>query len=144
MKYDDTLVPFLALMRKELHANSSKGDRPGWLTMSRETALLEIYYHVSKLQKAVRDDDANRIRENAADVANMAMMLLDVCGGLSVDTEPRLAEGSVEQDAKRYRWVRPLLDADETTDERTAIIATALMQGRPIEEAIDAALARTP
>src|SRR3954469_18728963 len=48
-KYDDTLLPFLALMRRELHANSSKGDRPGWLTMSKEVGLLEIYWHAAKL-----------------------------------------------------------------------------------------------
>ena len=26
-KYDDVLLPFLTLMRRELHANSRKGDR---------------------------------------------------------------------------------------------------------------------
>ncbi|KLJ02859.1 hypothetical protein [Luteimonas sp. FCS-9] len=81
-KYADVLAPFVAMMEAELHANAGKGDRPGWLEMDRETALLEIYYHVAKLQKAARDDDQHRIRENAADVANMAMMLADVCGVL--------------------------------------------------------------
>lgn len=86
MEYDEVLLPFAALMRAELHANAAKGDRPGWLTMSREMALLEIYWHTAKLSVAVRDDDAARIREHSADVANMAMMLLDVCGGLGVET----------------------------------------------------------
>lgn len=81
-KYDDTLLPFLALMRKELHANAGKGDRPGWLAMSRDQGMLEIYYHASKLQKAVRDGNGAGTREYAADVANMCMMLLDICGGL--------------------------------------------------------------
>lgn len=84
-KYDEVLLPFFRFMESELHANCGKGDRPGWLTMTREQGLLEIYYHVSKLQKAVRDNDAARIRENTADVANMAMMLLDVCGGINSD-----------------------------------------------------------
>ena len=79
-KYDDTLLPFLANMRHELHQNSGKGDRPGWLTMSRDTALLEIYWHTAKLSAAVKNNDAALIREHSADVANMAMMLADVCG----------------------------------------------------------------
>lgn len=83
-KYGDVLRPFVALMEKELHANAGKGDRPGWLGMSAAVALLEIYYHVAKLQKAVKDGEGDKIKENAADVANMAMMLLDVCGGLDV------------------------------------------------------------
>lgn len=81
-KYADVLAPFLALMEIELHANSRKGDRPGWLAMSKAVGMLEIYYHAAKLQKAVKDEDLPSVREYAADVANMAMMLLDVCGGL--------------------------------------------------------------
>lgn len=86
-KYDHALVPFAQLMAKELHANARKGDRPGWLNMSPAVAMLEIYYHAAKLQKAVKDGDGDRIREYAADVANMSMMLLDVCGGLDVEPE---------------------------------------------------------
>lgn len=81
-KYDDTLLPFLALMRKELHANAGKGDRPGWLKMSADQALLEIYWHTAKLSAAVKNNDGAAIIEHSADVANMAMMLLDVCGGI--------------------------------------------------------------
>lgn len=83
-KYGDVLRPFVIAMDKELHANAGKGDRPGWLRMTPETALLEIYYHLSKLQKAVRDDNGPGIQEYAADVANMSMMLLDICGGLAL------------------------------------------------------------
>ncbi|EOX9020342.1 TPA: hypothetical protein ND688_003195 [Pseudomonas aeruginosa] len=82
-KYDDVLLPFLKLMEHELHANAGKGDRPGWLQMDRRTALLEIYYHLAKLQKATKDNDAAGIVEYAADVANMSMMLVDVCGLLA-------------------------------------------------------------
>jgi hypothetical protein len=78
-KYDAVLKPFVSMMEKELHANSGKGDRPGWLAMSREELLLEIYYHLAKLQKAALKDDAEGIREFGADVANMAMMLVDKC-----------------------------------------------------------------
>jgi hypothetical protein len=84
VKYDDVLAPFLTLMRRELHANCGKGDRPGWLAMSPNEALLEVYYHLlSKLQKAVKHNDGPAIQEFSADVANMSMMVLDICGGLA-------------------------------------------------------------
>lgn len=97
-KYDDTLLPFLALMRAELHANAGKGDRPGWLTMTREQAVLEIYHHAAKLAKAMRDDDPASVREYAADVANMAMMALDVAGYLPENATPPTAQ-QVQRDA---------------------------------------------
>lgn len=81
-KYDDVLKPFVAMMEKELHANAGKGDRPGWLAMSAGECLLEIYYHLSKLQKAIKDSDGDRIAEYSANVANMAMMAADICGAL--------------------------------------------------------------
>jgi hypothetical protein len=81
-KYEAVLAPFIRLMENELHANAWKGDRPGWLSMSREIGMLEIYYHTAKLQKAVKDNNIPGVREHAADVANMAMMMLDICGGL--------------------------------------------------------------
>ena len=82
-KFDDVLVPFVSLMRKELHANTGKGDRPGWLRMDANTALLEVYWHAAKLSAAVKNNDGPAIMEHSADVANMAMMVLDVCGGLA-------------------------------------------------------------
>lgn len=101
-KYADVLAPFVSMMEAELHANAGKGDRPGWLTMSRDQALLEIYWHAAKLSAAVKNDNAALIREHSADVANMAMMLLDVCGGL-VSAQPAArcwycgSEGSCEK-----------------------------------------------
>lgn len=83
-KYDDVLTPFTQLMEKELHANAGKGDRLGWLQMSPGDCLLEIYYHTAKLQKAAKDSNTEGIREHAADVANMALMLADICGVLIV------------------------------------------------------------
>ena len=82
-KYGNVLGPFVSMMERELHANSGKkGDRLGWLAMSRADLLLEIYYHLAKLQKAALKDDASGIAEFGADVANMAMMLVDKCGAL--------------------------------------------------------------
>jgi len=96
-KYDAVLRPFIALMDFELHANSGKGDRPGWLGMDRSTALLEVYYHLAKLQKAVRQDERAAIQEYAADVANMAMMVVDVCGCLAVEDAPTPAAEQAAQ-----------------------------------------------
>jgi|SRR5690606_12193471 len=81
-KYDEVLKPFVARMEAELHANAGKGDRPGWLAMSAWDCLLEIYYHTGKLQKAVKDGNGDLIAEYSADVANMAMMVADICGAL--------------------------------------------------------------
>ncbi|AXH55444.1 hypothetical protein ACDH60_27380 [Pseudomonas ficuserectae] len=83
-KYDEVLKPFMRMMEKELHANAGKGDRPGWLSMSADTCTLEIYYHLGKLQKAVKDGNGDGICEYAADVANLAMMLTDICGALNL------------------------------------------------------------
>jgi hypothetical protein len=77
-KYDDVLLPFLALMREELHANAHKGDRPGWLQMDSKTAILEVFYHMGKLHQAVHRGEEAAIKEYAADVANMCMMLVDI------------------------------------------------------------------
>ncbi len=79
-KYKDTLKPFVENMDIELHANSGKGDREGWLQMSPDTALLEIFYHLGKLQKACKKGDLDGVKEYSADVANMSMMLADVFG----------------------------------------------------------------
>ena len=95
-KYGNVLGPFVVLMETELHTNARKGDRPGWLTMSREQGLLEIYWHTAKLSAAVKNNDAALIREHSADVANMAMMLLDVCGGL--DLQPLTAAPPAQPD----------------------------------------------
>lgn len=91
-KYADVLVPFVALMERELHANAGKGDRPGWLSMTRKVAVLEIHHHVAKLQKAVLNFDTAGVREYAADVANMSMMAVDVCGAL-IDAAPAPGKG---------------------------------------------------
>lgn len=103
-KYDDTLMPFMALMRKELHANAGKGDRPGWLAMSSDTCLLEIIYHFGKLQASVKRGDSDGMAEYAADVANMCMMLLDICGVLAfVEKDaPVAGPGAPECRCKRY------------------------------------------
>lgn len=86
--YGDTLRPLLALMVRELKANSHKGDRDGWLGMTAATAFNEITHHHDKLGEALSALDYPQISEYAADVANCCMMLLDVMGLLSTSAEP--------------------------------------------------------
>lgn len=80
--YDAILPEFAKYMRKELEANFDKGDRNGengWIHVKENRFWIsEIYYHTGKLQEAVRANDIERIKEYCADVANLAMMLLDV------------------------------------------------------------------
>lgn len=113
-QYEDVLLPFLELMRRELRANSRKGERSGWLRMDPSTALLEVYWHVAKLSAAVKNNDGPAIQEHSADVANMAMMVLDVCGGLvhvadDAAVPKRLTDESIRQqraaiDAQTHDW----------------------------------------
>jgi len=122
-KYDDVLVPFVAAMRKELHANSGKGDRPGWLAMDANTALLEVYWHAAKLSAAVKNNDGPAIQEHSADVANMAMMVLDICGGLAwvdVSQEADARADALEQAATLVELEHA---ADATQGRRLAQIA---------------------
>lgn len=86
--YGDTLRPFLALMVRELKANSHKGDREGWLGMTATMTFNEITYHHDKLGEALSALDYPQISEYAADVANCCMMLLDVTGLLSASADP--------------------------------------------------------
>lgn len=81
-KYDEVLKPFTAAMDRELHANMRKGDRPAWLQVSAATLMLELLYHHSKLQVALDAGDGDRILEYSADIANISMMIADVCGAL--------------------------------------------------------------
>lgn len=103
---------FVECMIEELAENVVKGGRttqagrPGWLTMNRKQAMAEIGWHLAKLQVAAKDLDARRggssilvegemeeayaeaVREYAADVANCALMALDVMGLLFETSAP--------------------------------------------------------
>jgi len=71
---------FRMLMMKELAANFNKGDRDGergWLTMTNKQALSELYYHVGKLQHAIKEENIDLIKEYCADIANGALMCCD-------------------------------------------------------------------
>lgn len=70
--------PFVQTMYTELVANQHKGDQAGWRKMSIREAWGEISWHVGKLVNAIRTDDNILMREHAADIANGAMMFVDI------------------------------------------------------------------
>lgn len=134
-KYGNVLRPFFAMMEAELHANTGKGDRPAWLAMSPEQCLLEIYYHTAKLQKAVKNNDMKGVREYTADVANMSMMLADICGWLDlVNAELASAEPAAQcnhqwTDDGQHLLVCTSCGAQEDHDPRWRDMATAPRDG---------------
>jgi hypothetical protein len=84
--YEAVTAEFRKYMIKELAANSAKGDREGedgWLGCDNKFWVSELYYHVGKLQSAVMNNDVERVKENTADIANLAMMVLDNWIGLA-------------------------------------------------------------
>lgn len=117
-KYDEVLKPFVSLMERELHANSGKGDRPGWLSMSAYDCMLEIYYHAAKLQKAIKDGNGDGIAEYSADVANMAMMVADICGAIHLAAES----------------AQPLIQTLHANGDRIAMEATIAQQAQRIAD----------
>jgi hypothetical protein len=93
------------LMKHELDANKAlKHGRASWLKNSAIDHVLQTYYHTGKLQIAVkellmlREAEAHSRRitlqeeavvEFAADVANHAMMVLDVLDLLGIPRPPK-------------------------------------------------------
>ncbi len=72
---------FAEKMKAELDENFYKGDRDQWLNLSRDEALVEIRYHLEKLEAAVEHGESKeKITEYAVDVGNCAMIFLDVMG----------------------------------------------------------------
>ncbi len=101
--YTEITTLFQTEMIEQLKANKRKGDRPGWLACEPMQLVLEIYYHTGKLQEAVKDNDLSLIREYSADVANMAMMVLDKSGGLLPH------ERSLENEKQNTAWTKNII-----------------------------------
>ncbi len=77
---------FVALMERELDANAHKGERGSRLPVRSDVWLHEIRQHVDKLQRAdaaLREETMmpelarEKCREHAADVALLALFLID-------------------------------------------------------------------
>ena len=80
---------FARLMESKLAENRHKGDRDGWQTISSEELLQLLRDEVDELSVAlIRNRAPNArtrkaVRRECADIANFALMIADVAGGLS-------------------------------------------------------------
>jgi hypothetical protein len=70
----------------QLAANQHKGDREVWVNMNVETLIDEIHYHTNKLASAVALKDKLHIKEYAADIANLAGMVMDKMKVIDLDS----------------------------------------------------------
>lgn len=70
---------FSLLMELKLRKNDHKG---GWANMPRETLLALLDGEVQELREAIASGDPLDIAQEAADVANYAMMIADVSEGI--------------------------------------------------------------
>ncbi len=93
------VLAFAWLMERELRANDHK---PGWKQDDAQLLALRMLEEGQELLRAVYKSSRHKIGEEAADVANMAMMVADVCDALDLDTaRAALAEGQEGGDARR-------------------------------------------
>jgi hypothetical protein len=91
------VLAFAVAMETRLRANDHKG---GWGACSAAHLLSRVADEFKELKRAVGDLNGGDILHEAADVANFAMMVADVCGALApVAAIPSYAQGW--DDAKR-------------------------------------------
>lgn len=78
------VVAFAVAMEKELRENDHKG---GWKTEGISYFIEKLHEEVNELTKALGDIKATkrRVLSEAADVANIAMMLADIRGSLNLE-----------------------------------------------------------
>ena len=77
------VAAFARLMERELRANDHKGGWKAWQTVS---ALVRLREETDELATALlRNESPSVIGEEAADIANFAMMIADMAGALRED-----------------------------------------------------------
>ena len=75
------VLAFAHEMERKLAQNRHKGDRSGWLHVSPESLIERIGDEFGELCEAVdRRDPSQHVYDEAADVANFAMMVADSYG----------------------------------------------------------------
>ena len=80
------VLEFATIMEKKL---AEHDDRPGWKHCTPEWLLDRLLEEVMELRWSVLGNGEDDIPREAADVANFAMMLADVCGGLPESARTR-------------------------------------------------------
>ena len=93
----DCVEDFKGAMIYKLRQNQAKGNRDGWKQEDAATLIARCAEELGELAKACRTRGAKTktaisVREEAADVANFAMMIADLFGGLY----PECANGAEE------------------------------------------------
>jgi len=73
---------FIARMEKEILNNSHKGDWNQWKPEAKDL-ITEIRYHVLKLKMEVGSSRPERVKEYAADVANLASKAFELADQIS-------------------------------------------------------------
>lgn len=82
------VLAFAREMEKKLAANRHKGDREGWINDTAVSLLRRLRQETAELADTLRrrrewnDGGSAAVAGEAADVANFAMMIADVCGAL--------------------------------------------------------------
>lgn len=94
------VVAFATLMEQQLRANDHK---PGWKSDSTFALWSRLLQETIELNEArtARNPDSALIGREAADVANFAMMVADVMGGLPVETIERTDGTAIDRIAVR-------------------------------------------
>ena len=92
MSLSDEYIPLVERYKREMLIEFAANEhKDSWALWTPDHAMSEIHYHVAKLEYATRHTDTDgwdKVREYAADIGNMAAMLLDVLN-LWTPAEPR-------------------------------------------------------
>lgn len=73
---------FAELMDKRITEKQKKYGGDTWKTASVEGLLIHLEDEVRELRMAFEADNADNLKVEAVDVSNLAMMMIDVSGGL--------------------------------------------------------------
>ena len=87
--YGAVLLPFVSRMARELIDNSYKGSPEYWRELPMESILCELNEHTAKLSSSIRTPrpDMEKLKEYAADVANLALILTEIAKAVHEDLE---------------------------------------------------------
>ena len=88
------VAAFAREMEGKLACNRHKGDREGWLALDMTTLRKLLFRELDELEQAISWGDANAVTEEAADVANFAMMIADKFAHQYQQQNTKLSHGS--------------------------------------------------
>ena len=117
------VAAFAMLMEEELRKHD---DRPGWKDCSPGWLMDRLHQELKELSSALNHDIAEAVPREAADVANFAMMIADVSGGLkpAPPTPPANMIGWLDKTVKKLtdEGIVPEEDLMVATEIRNLIL----------------------